>query len=268
MKFLKRLRKLRWICLLFFIFDKSKGYCVGDLLEEYDELCKRAGKVKAIKWLCKQVVSSSSYLISNPLLRASTWCKNSWAKVITPIKSFGITSAKIASRFRAPFFIRIYTSAFLLLLLLSLAFYIFQLAPKTPRLEAQYQELIPKPDLIDPKMPTVALKQRPLLRSSVEDSITRIEESLSTSYVRFQLEIYEGEIGKSYRVTLTSMRGGEMLTVPGLKIVDKNISIILPMQLIPEGDYILTVSQDEEGPIQDYFIRVKRKGNTKSLDEE
>jgi hypothetical protein len=128
-------------------------------------------------------------------------------------------------------------------------------------LEAQYQELVPNPDLVDSRMMKVVLKPTALLRSDGQP-ITRIVLDSSIQTIRFQLELPYKEVRESYQVSLTGIDNKKMLTVGNLKVLDnKDISIILPARFIPEGDYMLTVSNDEEGPIQDYLFRVIGKGN-------
>lgn len=249
------MRRLRWICLLFFIFDESRGYCVGDLLEEYEEISKRDGKVKAIKWLCKQVISSSSYLIRKHPLSALTWFRNSLARVVSLTDVKGLRIVLISS-------------ALCLLLFISL-FYFYSTRKNSLRAKLDYREIVSEPDLTDPNIQTAVLVPG-LVRSA--EPTNRIEVPPSTAILRVHLHVLGGEVGKSYQVRLTNIDAGEVFTVKGLKCSDnKIISINLPARVIPSGDYMLTVSNAEDGSIydrQNYYFRVLQKSNTRSISEE
>jgi hypothetical protein len=247
---LKTLERPRWISSLFSVFDQSKGNCIGDLLEEYEEIIETNGRLRATKWLSAQVTGSISYLTRGRSLNISG-VSRTWSRGLEWLRSLRVVFAPTR-----PSRVWNYGLAMSLLLALSLLiFYFYFGRPKRSNLVA---ELVSLNNFVDPRNPTFVLKPTMLVRGPDHD-LTRIEIDYTSAIVQLQIELPQHQTALAYKVRLRRVDVGELFTIEGLKRLDNNaVSLVVPTRVFEEGDYLLTVLEDDV-PLQDYVFRVMRK---------
>ena len=220
----KRLRK-RWVKVFDLLIDNSRGYCLGDLIEEYEERCKRQGKLKSIAWLCREMVRSRSYLISYSHLRA--WLTGLWSKFAVAMRSFRMKALRPQI-----------AMAYLAFSVLFAAFVFSNQTQLQQRTNSQ----------------TVTLVSMSMDRSA-GGSIPRIAIDPTVSVMRFELILPFEEAELLYEVTLSNL-DRELLVVKGIRPVDNKLSISIPASFIRTGDYVLNASPGSNSRVYSYFFRV------------
>lgn len=260
MKSSKRMREPRWFRLLFSVFDKSIGYCVGDFLEDYEAISVSRGKLRAIGCLCREIVLSAPYLGRGLYLTFIGWCTGSWRRVIGRAKLVRTVSNSALSSFLTSRSVVVRVSALSVLLALCLSiFYFYSVHQKTATLEEELARF----NSIDSNVPAILLSPSILMRSTGEP-ITRLEIDFE-KVIALKLQLPDHEEAAMYQVTLTRI-DGDVLNIGNLKrLKDNSLSVILPTSLISPTDYRLTVygltpSQDRDSPVCDYFFRVVKGG--------
>src|SRR6185503_1529594 len=221
----KRLRKQRWVKVFNLLIDNSRGYCFGDLIEEYEERCKRQGKPKSIVWLCREMVRSRSYLISYSHLRA--WLTGLWAKFAVAMRSLRmkVLRPEIAMAYLA---FAVLVAAFVFL----------------PQTQLQQRT----------NSQTVRLAPMNIDRSG-GGPVPRIAIDPTVSVLRFDLEVPFEEAELLYEVTLSNLVR-ELLVVKGVRSVDKKLSISIPASFFSTGDYVINASPGSNSRGYSYFFRV------------
>jgi DNA-binding NarL/FixJ family response regulator len=98
--------------------------------------------------------------------------------------------------------------------------------------------------------------QAPVLMRGGDESFNAIPLSVSTGHVVFLLHFPQGEMQELYDVSLVNSDGKVLFTVSGLKCSEgKKIPVKVIKEMIPRGDYFLTLSHGDEAPIY-YMFRV------------
>lgn len=225
----KRLRKQRWVKVFDLLIDNSRGYCLGDLIEEYEERCKRQGKLKSIVWLCREMARSRSYLISYSHLRA--WLTGLWSRIAVAIRSFRMKAAKLILRPQI-------AMPYLAFSVLFAAFVFLSQPQLQQRTNSQTAILVP----------------RSMARSD-GGPIPRIAIDPTVSVMRFELALPFEEAELLYEVTLSNL-DRELLVVKGIKPVNNKLSISIPASLFQTGDYVLNASPGSNSRRYSYFFRV------------
>lgn len=264
-------RKTSWSSVLFFLVDRSKADCVADLLEEFHERDDRDGRLRAIKWLCKQLVSSSAYLIPKPHLKFTAWLKESCTRfkesctrLVEPSNLVPIQANRLAFASRIPLTIRSPVAILGLAILLTVPFLYSYVTYKRQLRSNAYKELLALNERVDSRLPVVVLEPTSLMRGG-GNSTTRVEVEDSTQVIHFQLELPKEHFGGSYGVDLKAVDAGRLVTLMGLNTRDgKHLSIVLPRSLIPNGDYLLTLLDAQGNSLQEYNFRLKSKQNGSS----
>jgi hypothetical protein len=121
---------------------------------------------------------------------------------------------------------------------------------KIPNL-AQYQQEMSRREQTDSNVQVVQLNSKPLLRSGGGE-ISRISIRPTTSAVHFHLKL---PVDGTYRVKLENVVS-EVFTLQNINCVNNDLSIFLPADLLPRGDYRITVSADHDDRSYSYFFRV------------
>jgi DNA-binding NarL/FixJ family response regulator len=105
---------------------------------------------------------------------------------------------------------------------------------------------------------TVELEPSRFVRGGGVGNVQRIHVSVSTAYVLFLLHFPQGETHEVYNVSLIDTYGKVLFTVSGLKCTEgKKIPVRVVKELLPRGDYFLTLSHADEAPIY-YMVRISQ----------
>lgn len=104
---------------------------------------------------------------------------------------------------------------------------------------------------------SVALEPSSLVRGG-DGGFNSIRVPASASHVVFLLHFPPGEIHEVYDVSFLDSEGKDLFKVRGLKRSEgQEIPVVVAREMIPGGDYLLTLSHGDEAPIY-YMVRVVR----------